>query len=427
MNSYINKIFKDNRVLCVLLFSTVLISYILGFIFNEDSAGGGETDFIHEWTSFIEFRKFGLQALTSNLYESSRTPLFLLINKYNFFADDQFSFRLSNFVFNFLIFISFAVCLIYQKKLSVNQIIIVSSFILLSPYFRSSSYWAHQENLPFLFYFISLILLEKYRDNFKINFILKVSIIAFISSLSFYSDQKFIFISFYYFFYLIFRENFNAKQIIQICIIFFITSIPALYLFYIWDGILPKQSQFRIGFYKDNISASISIICFYFMPIVLLVYNKIYSSLNKNDFVIFFLILLLNLYCLPTFDSSWGNGVIFKLFYVIKNYLNINLLLLQIIFLIFIQFIFFIIYILLKNDFLNFLPIIILIVISSLVERTYNEYFDPLILILILTFFKFNKKLFVLDSKIIKFYLVYLILFLVFANIYYNYFDLNTV
>ena len=59
-----------------------------------------------------------------------------------------------------------------------------------------------------------------------------------------------------------------------------------------------------------------------------------------------------------------------KLFYVIKNYLNINLFLLQIIFLIFLQFVFFIIYILLKNDFLNFLPIVIVVAISSLVEKT---------------------------------------------------------
>ena len=427
MNLYINKIFNKKQILYILFFLIALTSYILGFIFNEDSAGGGKTDFVHEWTSFIEFKKFGLEALTSNLYESSRTPLFLLINKYNFFANDQFSFRLSNFIFNFLIFINFIACLNYQKKFNANDIIIVSTFILLSPYFRSSSYWAHQENLPFLFYFISLIFLEKFKNNFKINFTLKVSIIAFISSLSFYSDQKFIFISFYIFIYLILRENLNVNQIIKTCAIFFITSIPALYLFYIWDGILPKQSQFRIGFYRENISASISIICFYFLPIIFSVYKKIYSTVNKNDYIIFFLILSLNVYCLPSFDSSWGNGVIFKLFYVIKNYLDINLVLLQIIFLFFVTICFFIIYVLLKNDFLNFIPIIIVVAISCLVERTYNEYFDPLITILIFTFFKFNKKILKIDKRIINFYLFYLILFLVFANIYYNYFDLNTV
>ncbi len=427
MNAYINKNFKERSLLYILFFFVILISYILGFILNEDSAGGGKIDFTHEWTSFVEFRQFGLKALTSNLYESSRTPLFLLINKYNFFANDEYSFRLSNFIFNFFIFAAFLFCLNYQKQFNVNQIIVVSTFVLLSPYFRSSSYWAHQENLPFLFYFISLIFLEKFKNNFKTNFVLKVSIIAFISSLSFYSDQKFIFISFYLFLYLTFKENMNPKQILQICFIFFFTSLPALYLFYIWDGILPKQSQFRIGFYKENISASLSIICFYFLPIVLYVYKKIFSKINKKDLIIFFLILILNLYCLPNFDSSWGNGVIFKLFYLIKIYTEINLLIIQIIFLLFVQFVFFAIYSLLKNDFLNFLPIVIVVVISSLVERTYNEYFDPLITVLIFTFFKFNKKVFVINNDIIKFYTFYLILFLVFANIYYNYFDLNKV
>ena len=84
MNLYINKKFKKKQILYLLFFFTIFISYILGFIFNEDSAGGGKTDFMHEWTSFIEFKKFGLNALTSDLYESSRTPLFLLINRYNF-------------------------------------------------------------------------------------------------------------------------------------------------------------------------------------------------------------------------------------------------------------------------------------------------------------------------------------------------------
>ena len=245
-----------------------------------------------------------------------------------------------------------------SKKFDKNHIIIISTFIILSPYFRTSSYWAHQENLPFLFYFISLILLEKFSNNFENNFILKVFTIALISSLAFTQIKNLYLFLFFIFLYLIFRENLNINQIIKTCIIFLVTSIPALYLFYIWGGILPKQSQFRIGFYKDNISASFSIICFYFLPIILCVYKKIYSEVKKNDLIIFFLILVFNLYCLPDFNSSWGNGVIFKLFYLLKNYLSINLFLLQLIFLIFIQSTFFIIYMLLKNDYLNFLPII---------------------------------------------------------------------
>ena len=116
MNSYINKNVK-NSYLYLFIFIVIFTSYILGFVFDEDSAGGGKIDFAHEWTSFLEFKKLGLDALTSDLYESSRTPLFLLINRYNFFANDQFSFRLSNFLFNFVIFASFIACLIYQKNL----------------------------------------------------------------------------------------------------------------------------------------------------------------------------------------------------------------------------------------------------------------------------------------------------------------------
>ena len=80
MSLYINKNFKNNYI-HILLFIIILISYFLGFVLNEDSSGGGKIDFEHEWTSFLEFKKIGISALTSNLYESSRTPLFLLINK----------------------------------------------------------------------------------------------------------------------------------------------------------------------------------------------------------------------------------------------------------------------------------------------------------------------------------------------------------
>ena len=103
------------------------------------------------------------------------------------------------------------------------------------------------------------------------------------------------------------------------------------------------------------------------------------------------------------------------------------LLLLQIIYVLFVQVCASAIYLLLKNNLLNFLPLILIILASSIVERTYNEYFDPLILILVFTYFKFNKNLVTINGKIIRNYAIYSFLFLVFANIYYKYFDLNAV
>ena len=425
MNLYLNTKIKNK--FSYILFVLILILYIAGFYLNEDSAGAGKLDFVHEWKSFLEFKKLGLKALSSESYESSRTPLFLILNSYNFFAYNEYTYRLSNFIFNFFILISYFICLSTQKKYDHSQIIILTSLLLLSPYFRTSAYWAHQENFPFLFYFLSLIFLKKFDNNLDNNFVLKITIIAFISSLSFYSDQKFLFVSLFSFLYLFFKSDLNYNKKILIFVIFSLSSIPAFYLFYIWEGFMPIHSQFRLGFYRENISASISIICFYFIPILITISKKFFKSINKNDLIIFAVVLFLNLYSLPNFNSSWGNGIIFKLFFVFKNHLNINLLLLQIIYILFIQICTSAIYLLLKNNLLNFLPLILIILASSIVERTYNEYFDPLILVLVFTYFKFNKNLVTINGKIIRNYAIYSFLFLVFANIYYRYFDLNAV
>ena len=63
------------------------------------------------------------------------------------------------------------------------------------------------------------------------------------------------------------------------------------------------------------------------------------------------------------------------------------------------------------------LLIISLLLLSSvIIFPIYQEYFDPLILILIFTFFK--TKLFITNKKLI-FLAIYLSLFLLIANIYY--------
>ena len=152
---------KIDTKLIYLYFFFIVLLFVAGFFLNEDSSGGGKVDFIHEYKSFLEFKKGIFQALTSLSYESSRTPLFLILNSFNFFAEDEYSFRLSNFLFNFLVFFSFIFCLKSQNKFDHNLILITSCILLLSPYFRTSSYWAHQENLPFLFYFATLFLVNR--------------------------------------------------------------------------------------------------------------------------------------------------------------------------------------------------------------------------------------------------------------------------
>ena len=428
----LHKNLKINTNIIYLYLFLIILLFIAGFLFNEDSSGGGKVDFVHEYKSFLEFKKGIFHALTSLSYESSRTPLFLILNSFNIFAEDELSFRFTNFLFNFLIFFSFIFCLKSQKKFDQNSILLISCILLLSPYFRTSSYWAHQENLPFLFYFIALSFLYIWNKNFENYFYLKVFLIAFVSSLSFYSDQKFIFLSLSTFLILVLKIYFSKIKIFNIFLIFFLTSIPAFYLFYIWGGIVPKESQFRIGFYKENISASLSIICFYFLPLILLTLRD-YSLKNyikkfkKEDLISFILIFIVNLYTIPSFDSPWGQGAIYKIFYIMNIKLEINIYLLFLIYLFLIQIFVFMIYLILKNNLINFLPIFILVFISSMVERTYNEYFDPLIFVLIFTFFKYREDLKINKKQLVVTYSLFYFSFLVFANLYYKYFNLNVV
>ena len=418
----------DNKRLFVFIISISL--FIIGFIFNEDSSGGGKLDFeLHEWGNFLKFKSGIIDSLTSIEYESSRMPLFLIINAFNPFDYNQYFYRLSNFIFNFLILIAFYISIRSFKQFSNNDAIILTSIFMFSPYFRTSSYWAHQENLPFLFLFLSIFFFNYFKLNTfeKQNYFYKVLTLAILSSLSFYSDQKFIFLSFSFFLVLVISLNSIMHQI-KVFLIFFITSIPALYLFYIWKGILPIESQFRLGIYFENLSYAISIIIFYFLPILIhTIKKKILKDIifDKKSYFFFIIILTINILFIPNFDETWGNGVISKVFYFLKNKLGINLLLLKIIYLFYIQFGSLLIFYILKKNIKNLLPFLTLILVSLIVEKTYNEYFDPLMFVLIFFYFNFEKYIIINKRKYINTYFLFYFILLLGANIYYKFYNLN--
>ena len=93
---------KLNFNLLYLLVSVLIISsYFLGFHLNEDAAGGGKSDLYgHEWGNIQLFLNSKLSsALTDIKYESSRTPLYLIINKFNPFVRNIEEFRMSYLFF----------------------------------------------------------------------------------------------------------------------------------------------------------------------------------------------------------------------------------------------------------------------------------------------------------------------------------------
>ena len=68
---HINKIDYSKIFLLVL----IILSYFLGFLLRENSAGGGLIDLSHEWHNYLLLKQDILGFLYGN-YEASRFPLF---------------------------------------------------------------------------------------------------------------------------------------------------------------------------------------------------------------------------------------------------------------------------------------------------------------------------------------------------------------
>ena len=252
--------FKSEIYQRVDMFLLILLSFFFGFCFNEDSSGGGERDFVlHEWKTFLYFKNNGiLNSLSSIEYESSRTPLFLILNYFNPFYSTQLEYRFVNFIFNLTV----PITLFFLLKANnfKKEIYLILSILLLSPYFRSSSFWAHQENLPILFMLLSFLILSLMHKKNLFNF-KNISFLAIVSSLSFYADQKYIFVSLLTYFSLLIKFNKIDKNFFIISLIYFLTSLP-FYILFFFGNILPVESQYRLGFYPKNLVYSLNIIIF---------------------------------------------------------------------------------------------------------------------------------------------------------------------
>lgn len=147
---------KLNYNLFYLLASTLIIlSYFLGFYLNEDAAGGGKADLYgKEWGNINLFLNSKISsALIDIRYASSRTPLYLIINKFNPFITNIEEFRISYLFFATTIPILFFIFLKKNfKSINLNILIFLSCILMLSPYFRTMSFWADTEGLAIFFF-----------------------------------------------------------------------------------------------------------------------------------------------------------------------------------------------------------------------------------------------------------------------------------
>ena len=422
----------------VLIFLS-LLSFFLGFYLDENSAGGGSYlgDWSFLWSNLKLFINNDLYtAITHENFLSNRPPLLYMMHaSLNPFVENVIAYRRSVFIISLSAPVLFYFCLKQKFNNKDNLLLIlIASTIFLSPYFRTSSYWGLEENygivsLLLTFLFLNFFLKNKNEYGYKIYF--QLFLLIFFSSLCIYFDQKLLIIPIICFLSIITSKKIIKLKLFSICF-YFILSLPYIYLIILWDGIFPNTltSARNLGdkLYLDHVGYTSTIIAFYFVPFLLFKGKDLSTEiknffLKKNNYylILLFCIYILYLLVLSNFlgqnalniDVSTGKGfihksslILFKNNFIIREaFIYLSFLISWLIVLIFIG-----------KNFKNGLILLYFFLASVLTLPLMQEYFDPLIFIMIFTFF--SSKLFITYKNVIILFF-YFSIFLVGSNIYY--------
>ncbi len=441
---YVNN--KNNLI----IFFTFLIyiSFFLGFYFNENSIGSGgyDGDLGWMWKNFTIYKSNDLwTSIHHPDFFGNRTPLLYILHiLFNPFIYDIDSYRFIVFCISFLAPLIFYICLTQKFKHTDKTILFfISSFILLSPYYRTSAYWGLEINYGIITMLSSILFLNYtlYNNaNSKLKLYFSLTLLTFFSSLCLYFDQKLLIIPLIVLFEIL-RSKINFRYKIFSLINYCIFAIPFLYLIIIWKGIVPPATQISnpdqgthmsgFNLHLFHIGYASAIMAFYLLPIIFLKADSIvnifknFFSEGKNLYkVLVFLIYLIYIVIFDdyedfTIDKQWTNihgvyglGILHKVSLILFN----DLLYREV----FTYFSFFISWIMIliaiERKTINYVIIFYFYFLSLLLFPIVQEYFDPYMLLfsLLVLNLKFDFKF----EKILSVFL-YLVVFLASANLYY--------
>jgi len=421
----------------------IYISFVLGFYFNENSIGSGgyDGDLVWIWDNFEIYKSNDLwTSIHHPEFFGNRTPLLYILHiLFNPFIFNIDSYRLTVFFISLLAPLIFYICLAQKfKNIDKTILFFISSFILLSPFYRTNAYWGLEITYGIItmlasIFFLNYTLYDNINSKLKLYF--SLTLLTFFSSLCLYFDQKLLIIPLIVLFEIL-RSKINLRFKIFSLINYCIFAIPFLYLLIIWKGIAPPSAQLanpntitslsRLDFlWFEHLGYATTIIAFYLLPLLLFKNKNLYLQIKnlfseKNNYIIIsfffiYLIYLLNFFDYKEFTTEkyWiGLGYIHKISLILfKDYL------LQEIFTYLAFFIsWIIILIFIGKNLKDFFIIIYFYFLSLLLWPLMQEYFDPIVILLAFTIF--SSKLFI-NYKNSIFLFIYLSLFLISANVYY--------
>jgi len=398
----------------------IILSFILGFFFNEDVAGGGHLDLPLFYSNFLLIKNSNFSSIAWHDYISSGFPLHHLLVAYIFFfTEDIFFLKIFSFLISLLCILIFYSILKLKYKISElfnSSIILISVSPLLSPYFRSSGFWGLEENTCYLFFLISILFYLKKNCNYcKYLAILSSTCAVLIR-------QPFIFWSLYLFFYYFnFHKIFSKNNLYNI-FFYIICFIPVFYFIYIFNGF--TKESIRIVFTPINIPIIISFFFYYLFPFILIHLDKLMRNLIRTKsliFLLFFLVfyfLFRNKFETINFYNSIGGGLIYKSIFNL-NIFDINFNIKVLLFLLISYFGFIFLFIIAKKNILIWKFFLVSLIVYSFVNVIFQEYFDPLIFFIIIIFSNYIKKKDLNRFSVIIFFFYFLHLILSFTYRYY--------
>ncbi len=410
------------RISVYLLFVS---SLIIGFVFHENSSGGGKLDygyvipFIENFS--IDFNN-GFQNYVEKKISLIHSPVFYIIASFILkFTNSLLIVKLLYLlVCTFLPFVFFKI--LKEKNNFDSQIIFYFSLIIFfSPYYRSSAIWLLGDNLSLIFFGLSIFYFLKFENKKKIkDLYLSIIFLILCCYIRYYYCLFFI----YYLIFII--KNLDLKVLFNVFILSLILSLPAfIYFFYViinYQFFKTLSSFGDINYIRSSLII-LSILLFYLFPFII---DKKLSIIRyyKENYKIFLLIISLFIFIyfldsflslnLISFPSQKGGGVFIKLSNLYNIEPKILLFFLSIVSILILDFLF-------KNDRFNNYLLLIILILSLPFFAIYQKYLDPLFFLLFFGLVKSNYLEKIINDKSINliFIFTYFSSFYIFSLIYY--------
>ena len=418
----INKAIKKNFHI---IFNLLLIlSVYMGFFFDENLTQGPQLDFEHALKQVKAFEEnFKYTFLNYDKIENSTriSPVFTatiyLINKLTDNVD------ITRFILCNLILLSQYVLFSCLKNsnlnllFSDNQLFLISSIIYISPSFRANSIWPESSMLGLLFFLISLLCFLKFETNNNIKFFfLNVFFLAIAS----YVRPSFCLFAFYFFIkFLSYSYKYDKfyRNLSLVIFLNLVLAFPAFYYVFFLDVFFISYGGLDSNYF-NKVSIISTIIFFHLLPI-LYFFKEAIKPKFSDDFSIVILVLISLIFIIYFFDYNLklaGGGFFLHL----SNFLFENNYLFYFVFCISA---FYILKIIKQNKVDNLIIILILLLITPQ-YHIFHKYYDPLVIILAMTLIKLKqpKELNLNNKFIIVSYVFYI--FYNFTHLINNYFNL---